>query len=435
MASTLPNASFKDIVGGKSIVSLHLSALAATSPYKILVRASPLSTLPQEVRHTIAFQIQDATTRATLVSVTKNLAELSTDPISLSYTPATTADRDLLNAVAQSGTATIPAYLLAVVPELKLGSQVLAAGPPIGLGQSQILEMILTAPDSGPMHISNTMIAGSYNVIVVNLSQFSDGVFDALTARARNVRASLASGVPPTKEDVLGQLLTTAGASYWSHVDFLNRILAQTSKVVIGRLPSEGIYSLQLAVRFLFSVPFTATASGFVTDIDHNVQIVGPKDGSQDRQRNYLIASGMYSSRLEASIYDLLMNRQPTNGGVSTAHILEFASRNGIPIFEITQANINTVLPLLNVSLPVRFDVINAIAAGKTVTIPQREVQIGGFRGSGYLVLDPVTGGGAYLISGGFAGGGFSVSDILTDPLFALARFTGVCGRTCAAVR
>ena len=45
------------------------------------------------------------------------------------------------------------------------------------------------------------------------------------------------------------------------------------------------------------------------------------------------------------------------------------------------------------------------INTGKEITIPEREVSIAGWTGTGYIVLDPVNGTGAYMIDGGLAGG------------------------------
>ncbi|MEW6104614.1 MAG: hypothetical protein AB1630_12515, partial [bacterium] len=47
-----------------------------------------------------------------------------------------------------------------------------------------------------------------------------------------------------------------------------------------------------------------------------------------------------------------------------------------------------------------------AINTGKIVTIPQREIQYYDWEGIGYTIIDPNTGAGAYMISGGMKGGG-----------------------------
>ncbi|MGZ4957416.1 MAG: pre-toxin TG domain-containing protein [Methylobacter sp.] len=46
-----------------------------------------------------------------------------------------------------------------------------------------------------------------------------------------------------------------------------------------------------------------------------------------------------------------------------------------------------------------------ALYAGKEVTVHAAPISVKGWTGSGYLVIDPETGAGAYMISGGAHGG------------------------------
>lgn len=66
-------------------------------------------------------------------------------------------------------------------------------------------------------------------------------------------------------------------------------------------------------------------------------------------------------------------------------------------------------------------DVQNAVAAGKIVTISKSQISYKGWTGTGYVLLDPKTGAGAYLIGGGMDGSislflGLVVGRMLTNP-------------------
>ena len=63
-------------------------------------------------------------------------------------------------------------------------------------------------------------------------------------------------------------------------------------------------------------------------------------------------------------------------------------------------------LPQLQQSADVMDEIQNAIAAGKEVTVSQGTVTVGGWTGAGYIIVDPQTGAGAYMIEGGANGGG-----------------------------
>lgn len=54
---------------------------------------------------------------------------------------------------------------------------------------------------------------------------------------------------------------------------------------------------------------------------------------------------------------------------------------------------------------------------GKVVTVPQTEINFNGWTGVGYIIIDPTTGAGAYMISGGLGGA------ILAFVLIAILAF------------
>jgi hypothetical protein len=63
------------------------------------------------------------------------------------------------------------------------------------------------------------------------------------------------------------------------------------------------------------------------------------------------------------------------------------------------------ILSSLKQSEQILSDITNAVNAGKIVITPESPVTRFGWTGTGYLIQDPVTGEGAYLISGGTNGG------------------------------
>jgi hypothetical protein len=92
----------------------------------------------------------------------------------------------------------------------------------------------------------------------------------------------------------------------------------------------------------------------------------------------------------------------PSVEGASTVKILSKANDQNIPIYTITASNIATILPKLQTGIN---DAIqNAIYTGKEVITPESNVSINGWIGTGYIIYDPSTGSGAYMISGGTNG-------------------------------
>lgn len=113
--------------------------------------------------------------------------------------------------------------------------------------------------------------------------------------------------------------------------------------------------------------------------------------------------AGTQGSAIEGSVLDQLYSR-PDETSVSTTQFFAIAMRQGLRLFSITADNIATALPQIATSQSVRDDIVNAINAGYVAFVPERDVTNRGYTGIGYLLLDPQTGNGAYLIDGGTNG-------------------------------
>jgi hypothetical protein len=121
-----------------------------------------------------------------------------------------------------------------------------------------------------------------------------------------------------------------------------------------------------------------------------------------------LLATGLQGSAIEGSVLDQLYTR-PDETSVSTTQYLAIAMRQGLKLFSITGENFNAVLPQLATSQAVKDDIVDAIAAGYVAFVPERDITHKGYTGIGYMLLDPSTGAGAYLIDGGR--NGFNMPD------------------------
>jgi hypothetical protein len=118
----------------------------------------------------------------------------------------------------------------------------------------------------------------------------------------------------------------------------------------------------------------------------------------------FLMQSGMQGSYLEGAVFEQLLGRE-RGAGVSAVQILQDALVQNIPLYLISATNINTVMPLLNISAEVNSNIVNAVSAGKSVLIPGKSPTHGKWSGTGYMVMDTQTGAGAYMISGNLNGG------------------------------
>ena len=84
---------------------------------------------------------------------------------------------------------------------------------------------------------------------------------------------------------------------------------------------------------------------------------------------------------------------------------IQLAAAEGQKIWTITQGSLDQALASIELSDEVETDIRNSINTGKEVTAHERPVNFFGSQSSGYIVLDPYSGAGAYLIEGGENGG------------------------------
>jgi hypothetical protein len=105
---------------------------------------------------------------------------------------------------------------------------------------------------------------------------------------------------------------------------------------------------------------------------------------------------------------------------ISAVKAIAIAQAEGQKIYTINASNAATALPTLPVSGDVGAEIRSAIQAGKEVTVHEKAINAFGWSGYGYTIIDPDTGGGAYLIEGR-GNGGQLISDEALAALYAFA--------------
>ncbi|ACE82781.1 hypothetical protein CJA_0978 [Cellvibrio japonicus Ueda107] len=105
--------------------------------------------------------------------------------------------------------------------------------------------------------------------------------------------------------------------------------------------------------------------------------------------------------------------------GISAVKALAIASQQGQKIWTINKTNLNLALSRVNLGADAENDIRNAVNAGKIATAHENRINFNGWVGEGYILMDPKTGAGAYMISGGGNGG------FLSKAMFWLGAFIG----------
>ncbi|HKE94121.1 MAG TPA: DUF6310 domain-containing protein, partial [Povalibacter sp.] len=193
-----------------------------------------------------------------------------------------------------------------------------------------------------------------------------------------------------------------AGLTYWTAHNWTDRNSAEGVGGRIVRLPSVALLSDGFTPRYFFGIARQASYQGRVLDARH-VTISAAAPTAQLRRALVLIA-GIQGSQWEASALNNVFGRKERQG-LSATEYLTYAASHNVPIQVIAQENLSAALASLSVSPDVKDDINAAVSTGKIAMIPQRDLNIRGHVGNGYIIVDPETGAGAYLIDGGLNGG------------------------------
>ena len=77
-----------------------------------------------------------------------------------------------------------------------------------------------------------------------------------------------------------------------------------------------------------------------------------------------------------------------------------------------TIQDLTPILAQLAIGTKLKDQIINAVNSGNEVIIPKNSIDFNGWVGFGYIIIDPVTKSGAYMISGDLCGASIIASGL-----------------------
>ncbi|STY90068.1 hypothetical protein [Moraxella bovis] len=149
-------------------------------------------------------------------------------------------------------------------------------------------------------------------------------------------------------------------------------------------------------------------------DIDQLMYQAVSKNNDTNELKGFIQSQGARQSANEHLVPEQLFDDPNTKEkeveGVSAVKAIQIAQEQGQTVYTITQENYSQIIPKLSLSSGVMTDIRDNVAVGRTVTVHEKTIHYKGWKGSGYIIIDPHTGSGAYLIDGG-ANGGYLTGD------------------------
>ena len=425
-----PDGDINKQLGDKIILAQEFKTLSPDLPYQLIAQSNSYSVIPDELRHKFRYQLGSEDLSNPYIAYEVSLPEIAGNQLSVSFQPASVQDTAVLESfLPSSDTATIndlpsgfPGYLI------NLRAQFNVNGVPVSDSQSNIFmlgqqikhSVALYSPNGGWKQRDAKGYAGEHRAIGLDLQGFKGREIEQLEFDLATTLVAIDNGEKPSKFSIT-EKFTQQGINYYFALN--NRFDRQQSKpsnIINYRLPSFGYLHTALTPIYTFGVPVSVNLSGVAMDVPLISKTVVAKDNNTTTKLQYNRTNGLISSYLENWVPEQLLDIGAVRPeGVSAAKIMEVAASQGQQIHIITLVN-QAELASVNIDPATRQDLINAINAGKEVTVHEAPVTINGWIGSGYFAIDTVTGAGGYIISGG-ANGGFLNDSTIGSLMFLLS--------------
>ncbi|MFZ6736070.1 transglutaminase-like domain-containing protein [Undibacterium sp. Ji42W] len=439
------NATVGDVLGTQKIKAEAYGVLLGTLPYKVVATGSEFQTLPDNLRWKFKTNLYLAdgvsTSDNAVIELNQSTSKLAGKKITLSFVPATQADQDLINSYMPKthtdGTpiqsnelpTSLPGYLLNMKAEFRVDGQMIATSSgsfTMGSSVKQANQYFNPSRGDWAGGDDNDITVGEYNAIGLDLQGISPVQLKALQDKMMATKNKLVqfqqnpndltsvNGVG--KEDLNADFIYMGILTYFAHIDASDTLSAHTtSNVVNFRQPSYGRFLTVARANFYFGVVKTVNFPGVEMDVDYLRYHVEAKDGNNATRSGYMLRVGSRGSAAEHAIPEALfkdLHLVPSDTSqleaVSAVKAILTATSQGQKIYILKSSNQvihNMVIQSLQIDSDAKVDIANALSTGMEVTVHEKNINVGGWIGSGYIVVDPDTGAGAYKITGGANGG------------------------------
>ncbi|MFZ6680633.1 transglutaminase-like domain-containing protein, partial [Undibacterium sp. Tian12W] len=445
------------VLGGNVISAENYAILMGSLPYKTIVKSASFQAMPANLKGAVRLQVfANSAAQAqgtTTVSYNSSYAALAGKRLTLSFSPATQADADVLAAYLPKAHAdnspvsasefplSVPGYLIQVKAELRLDGQVVASGGSFTLGSELSASIGSFEPASGGWNDNNFSVhAGDYHAIVADTQGINPAQLNAVQQRLAATQAKLtsqpgqANGV--SRDDLTGDLLHQTILAYFATTDANSAIFQRAAGVVEQRLPSLGRAVAQAIPDMTLGLVNSVSFPGVALDIDRlQTAVANQTDGlspaaytRQSNQRNVAYAHMVLEKHYSQS-------QNPT---AAASPIRVLAKAAALPqaqqqsVYAVTSSNLAAALLKLNLSNSQSIDVQNAVAAGYRVLVPQSPQTMSGWTGQAMQIENIQTGAGAYRLSGNngnttaaiLATSGMGMGWLIAEPALAAASTT-----------
>ncbi len=383
----------------KKIVAQKVDKLPSAADFTIVSKNKDFVKVAEEDCDTVSFRMNGSV-----------LAELKTNELSgkrilIQYLPAEESDKTLFKQNGENWKATA-ASAMHVVPVITADGKILGTGSKTTLGQSQTIT--IQSDCNGKVRSYNDeLIAGSMYAVVINLYDMSPiDIADAYNNMYNNALSDTAYG--GYSEEYLGTLLDFMGKMYFALNDITEFTASATYHISQNPDIAVGLFGYEFDVTlngWTGQVTGSLKDGMYMTDIDCLRSTPVSLNGNTQNVRDFILTTGMLSSYFEGYIWEYLTGAK----GVSAVSVLLQAALCDVDLLMIDDSNRTYALSELVTSDEVRNDITHYLDLGYTIMIPQRNITINDWTGTGYMILNfDNMSESIYRLSGDINGGGSS---------------------------
>jgi hypothetical protein len=435
ITDNLPDPTVGDVIGGRRTIVQEFPVLPSASPYRVMLTGARYATLPASLQQKMAIGFS-RNYDGSINGVSFPWAQINNKKMTLSFRPATDADEQALLSLLPAGEITdisqlpssIPSYLIYVIPEIKLAGQVVHSGSAMRLGYDLTYYFNTTFPGRDTKRMQYALPAGSFVALANVAGNVSGQALIDLQTSIETTKAKLESNDQNqigtlTREDLLGDMFQAGTLGYYAQYLALSHLSGLQQKAYHYLAGGVGSVGYEPNVDTFFGLPRAITPGGVALNIPI-INVVGTDSTDATKKKDYLLQIGILSSALEHAVPEQMFADQdpntPAPDAFSAVKAISKAGAQGQRIYHLTPANRNTTLPNIHHDSATNSEISSALSVGKEVITHTSAVSVPGYSGAGYIIFDPITGEGAYKISGGQSGGffGFALAFIMVAALF-----------------
>lgn len=395
------------ILGTTALVRQQPALLAGVLPYETVVAAPAVAAVAPSLNWRV--QIGLVNGLDPVLDISRHWGELDGQPLTLGFAPETDADAQALAALlrpeaggdAATGLPTrIPAYLVKLKAQLRVGGQLVGEGGSFTLGQTLTLRTAVHTSDSAaPAPIDAVITVGETHVWALQGQAQGAAAPQSASARLAALRSQLdGAGLPSgTQQGV--ETLGGLAAAYQAAIDAKSRLYQRVADVVEVRLPSIARASSRLETDAVLGLVTHVRAVGVGLHVDR----YGSASGARGQNADAAVAGyGQQGLQRASATAHQLFDRAFGPAGANAQSALSglaLAAAQGQSILRADTSTLPQVLAALDPASTLREQIEQAVATGHQALLAPGATDLGGLPMDALVAQQPQSGQAAYLVT------------------------------------